>query len=95
MEENIWSDEKIDSFCGYNSKLESDNDNDNANDTFNNNEIHSNTKKKSSKYKTPFIIMTCLFGASLIAIAFLTISLLRLRKNNGDIKPSFSEKLSI
>ena len=95
VEENIWSDEKIDSFCGYNSKLESDNDNDNANDTFNNNEIRSNTKKKSSKYKTPFIIMTCLFGASLIAIAFLSISLLRLRKNNGDIKPSFSEKLSI
>ena len=89
VEENIWSDEKIDSFCGYNSKLESKNDT----KTFNNYENLNFIDKKNDKYKTPFIIMTCLFGASLIPIAILSISLLRLRKNNSDIKTSLSENL--
>ena len=97
VEEYIWSDEKINSFCGYNSKFESDNENSTeaATDTFNNDEVRSTTKKKSDKYKTPFIVMTCLFGASLIAIAFLTISLLRFRNNNSDIKTHISEKSSV
>ena len=89
VEEHIWSDEKINSFCGYNSKLESKNDT----KTFNNYENLNFIDKKNDKYKTPFIIMTCLFGASLIPIAFLSISLLRLRKNNSDIKTSLSENL--
>ena len=90
VEEHIWSDERINSFCGYNSKSESDN----STDIFNNNEVRNITKKKSDKYKTPFIIMTCLLGASLIAIAFLSISLFKLRKNNSVNKSHSSEKSS-
>jgi hypothetical protein len=91
VEEHIWSDERINSFCGYNSKYESNN----GTDTFNNDEIRNTTiygEKKSSEYKTPFIIMTCLFGASLIAIAFLSISLFKLRKNKSGINRHSSEK---
>ena len=90
VEEHIWSDERINSFCGYNSKSESDN----STDIFNNNEVRNITKKKSDKYKTPFIIMTCLLGASLIAIAFLSILLFKLRKNNSVNKSHSSEKSS-
>ena len=90
VEEHIWSDQTINSFCGYNSKSESDN----STDIFNNNEVRNITKKKSDKYKTPFIIMTCLLGASLIAIAFLSILLFKLRKNNSVIKSHSSEKSS-
>ena len=85
VEEHIWSDEKINSFCGYNSKMESDNGTDT--DSFNDNDIRNKTiseKKKSNKYKTPFIIMTCLFCASLIAIAFLSFLLYKFRKNNSN-----------
>ena len=88
VEKHIWSDEKINSFCGYNLKSGSHNET----DKFNNDEKLIITKKKKDKYKTPFIIMTCLFGASLIPIAFLSISLLKLRKDNSNIKTSFSEK---
>ena len=62
--------------------MESNNDT----ETFNNDENLNIIYKKKDKYKTPFIIMACLFGASLIPIAFLSISLLNLRKNKSDIK---------
>ena len=51
IENNIWSHEKIDSFCEYSShkKLE-----DNIN------------KKDVNNYKTPFLVFACLFSASLV-----------------------------
>jgi len=94
VEKHIWSDEQINTFCGYTLN----NSNDNSNNNTNNREIQNITiinKKKSSKYKTPFIIMTCLFGASLIAIAFLSISLFRLKRDNSDIKTHFSTNTSV
>ena len=96
VEDHIWSDEEINSFCNY--ELKPDTYNDSYNDTFNNNDkIRNYTfvyKTMKDKYKTPFIVMTCLFGASLIAIAFLTLSLLNARKNKFYTKTHSTEKSS-
>jgi hypothetical protein len=51
IEEHIWSHEKIDSFCEYNSY----------------NKLEDNIPKKDvNNYKTPFLIFACLFSASLV-----------------------------
>ena len=45
-------------------------------------------KNKQNSYKAPFIVMTCLFGASILAIAFL--SYLLLRKSTNPIRQDSS-----
>ena len=53
IENHIWSDEKIDSFCEYNTS----------------NKLGNNIYKTdvNNNYKTPFLIFACLFSASIVA----------------------------
>ena len=93
MEPNIWSDEKIDQFCANTPSDNTDNPTTNPNGNNGNstegNEGNKNNKakiannysfsakNKQKSYKAPFIVMTCLFGASILAIAFLSYLLFR------------------
>ena len=93
MEPNIWSDEKIDQFCANTPSDNTDNPTTNTNGNNGNstegNEGNKNNKakiannysfsakNKQNSYKAPFIVMTCLFGASILAIAFLSYLLFR------------------
>ena len=97
IEPNMWSSEEIDSLCDENTKSsdktnnENTNNDTNINDDININNNNSNvrynniyfsSKKENKGVKTALIIITSLFGASIIANIVLT-SLL-LRKNNDN-----------
>ena len=92
----MWSSEKIDSLCEKNTQSsdktsnEKDNNDTNINDDINiinnssnvrYNNIHFNSKKENKGVKTALIIITSLFGASIIAN--LVLASLLLRKNNN------------
>ena len=93
IEPNIWSEEKINTFCGYNSDNNSNNssntnnsaENNNSTDgNNNNNNIENNNnsyiyfpRKKQKTYKAPFIVFVSLFGVSLIGNLILIALLLR------------------
>ena len=69
VEPNIFTEEKINQFCGYND----------SNKT-NNSQSYFSIKRRKT-YKTPFIVMTCLFGVSLLAIIMLLALLCRKNAN--------------
>ena len=68
IEPNIWSQEKINNFCSYNISEEII-------------EFKSEKKDKNN-YKIALIIITCLFGISLIANIITLICLFKLKKNH-------------
>ena len=66
IENNIWSHEKIDSFCEYNSY----------------NKLEDNIPKKDvNNYKTPFLVFACLFSASLV-INLVFLGIIFMKSNN-------------
>ncbi len=96
MEPNIWSEEKINHFCGYSPSSNNSNNTNNTNNTNNSDESNNNSNKgagnstdennyrrsyfslkRYKSYKTPFIVMTSLFGASFIGNIILLALLFR------------------
>lgn len=95
IEPNIWSEEKIDNFCIENTKSKETNEsidntesNANNNDDINNNSsniIYNNaffkSKNENKGVKTALIVITSLFGVSLIANIILASFIARRNKN--------------
>lgn len=74
IEEHIWSNEKIDLFCEYGTSNKLGND---------------IPKKEVTNYKTPFLIFTCLFSASMVAnLVFLGIIFMKSNVKKTHMKTS-------
>lgn len=74
IEDHIWSNEKIDSFCEYGTSNKLRND---------------IPKKEVTNYKTPFLIFACLFSASMVAnLVFLGIIFMKSNVKKTHMKTS-------